>query len=102
MTKRRIKWGRLLLLLTIVLLLACLYFFSKHGYFALRRMQEKADSLAVMKDSLEIKLEELNLRIELLLQNDPETIEAEARRLGLAKPGEEVIIIQVDSSNVTN
>ena len=63
-------------------------------------MEQKADSLMMLQDSLAKKLEEINKKTELLEKHDPETIEKEARDLGMAKEGEELLIIQVDSSTV--
>ena len=54
----------------------------------------------LLQDSLAKKLEEINKKTELLEKHDPETIEKEARDLGMAKEGEELLIIQVDSSTV--
>ena len=88
----------MLLTILIVIILGYFYFFSKHGYFALKRMEQKADSLMMLQDSLKQKLEDITRKIELLEKGDPETIEKEARDLGMAKEGEELMIIQIDSS----
>ena len=96
----KIKKGRLLVTVIILIILIYSYFLSKHGYFALKRMEQKADSLMMLQDSLAKKLEEINKKTELLEKHDPETIEKEARDLGLAKEGEELLIIKVDSSTV--
>ena len=94
----KISKGRLIITIIVVIILGYSYFFSKHGYFALKRMEHKADSLMMLLDSLAKKLEEINKKIELLEKGDPEIIEKEARDLGMAKEGEELMIIQVDSS----
>jgi cell division protein FtsB len=98
MLKSRGKKRRLIVFLLVVVILSYMYFFGKHGYFALKKMQRREDSLQVVQDSLMRELDSLQKSILWLKSNEPDIIEKEARRLGMAKTGEELIIVQVDSS----
>jgi cell division protein FtsB len=100
--KKPKKIGKLIFIVLILVTLLYLYFFGNHGYFALRRMENKADSLKALNDSLEVNLKELQARLDLLEKNDPQVIEEEARKLGLAGEDEGMIIVQVDSSELLN
>jgi len=100
--KKPKKIGKLIFIVLILVTLLYLYFFGNHGYFALRRMENKADSLKALNDSLEVNLKELQARLDLLEKNDPQVIEEEARKLGLAGEEEGMIIVQVDSSELLN
>lgn len=102
MKKKPKKIGKLIFIVLILVTLLYLYFFGNHGYFALRRMENKADSLKALNDSLEVNLKELQARLDLLEKNDPQVIEEEARKLGLAGEEEGMIIVQVDSSELLN
>lgn len=91
--KRRIAF------VTILFLILCyLYFFGSHGFFALRKLENCIDSLKVVDDSLARELKDTEAKIKQLQAQNPEVIDEEARRLGMAKSCEELIIIQVESS----
>jgi cell division protein FtsB len=75
-----------------------MYFFGSHGFFALRKLDHRIDSLQVVADSLIQEREETEARIKQVQVQNPEIIDEEARRLGMAKAGEELIIVQIDSS----
>ena len=86
--------------LVLVLVLSYFYFFGTHGVATLHRMQARADSLSTMRDSLAIEYQTMIQRIEELEKGNPEMIEDEARNLNLVHPGEEMIIINIDSTLV--
>lgn len=98
MAKSPRKKGKPLLYAAAAVILALMYFFGDHGYVALRKMQRQADSLAVQADSLSRELEKTKDEIKMLERGEDLIIESEARELGLTKEGEEVIIIQIDST----
>ena len=83
----------------LILYIMILYLFGGSGYFALRKMERHLDSLSVVRDSLNVQLEELQKRVELLKAGDLFAVEEAARSLEMARPGEEVIIIQIDTSS---
>ena len=62
-------------------------------------MQSRADSLSAMRDSLAVEYQRMIRRIEELEKGNPEMIEDEARNLNLVYPGEEMIIINIDSTD---
>lgn len=101
MKKKTRNIGKLILFIVIVIILVYLYFFGNHGYFALKRLENKADSLQTLNDSLETDFKKLQSRLDLLEKNDPRVIEEEARKLGLAGENEGMIIVQVDSTGYT-
>jgi len=84
--------------LVLVLVLSYFYFFGTHGIATLRQMQARADSLASMHDSMAKEYQDMIQRIEELEKGNPEMIEDEARNLNLVHPGEEMIIINIDST----
>ena len=87
-----------LLILTVIIFMGYMYFFGESGYFALQKMHNHLDSLIVVRDSLNIQLEDMERRIELLEKEDPQAIEEAARSREMAIPGEELIIIQFDTT----
>ena len=92
------KKGRLVIYAAIVLVVGLFYLYSDHGYFTLRKLNNYADSLEVVRDSLKAVLDETNSRIEKLKKEDNAAIEYEARKLGMADPEEKVIIVNIDST----
>ncbi len=89
---------KLLLYTAAAVLLLILYFFGDRGYFSLKNIQHRADSLEVCADSLDRELEQTKSSIELLKKADDQTVESKARDLGMAESDEEMIIIKIDSS----
>ena len=86
-------------MLVLVLVLSYFYLFGTHGIATLRVMQSRADSLSTMRDSLAVEYQRMIRRIEELEKGNPEMIEDEARNLNLVYPGEEMIIINIDSTD---
>ena len=86
-------------MLVLVLVLSYFYLFGTHGIATLRVMQSRADSLSAMRDSLAVEYQRMIRRIEELEKGNPEMIEDEARNLNLVYPGEEMIIINIDSTD---
>ena len=99
MPRKRLKFTRLILWSALLIFLLCLYLFGSHGFLALQRMEARVDSLKSANDSLQYQLEQLEAGIRKLKKAEPSIIEEQARNLGLAKEGEKLIIIQVDSSS---
>ena len=95
-----VKKGWIIVGLILLLLLSYSYFFGTHGVTTLKKMQARADSLTVMRDSLANEYERMMKRIVKLEEGDPDMIEEEARNLNLAAPGEEMIIINIDSTTL--
>jgi cell division protein FtsB len=89
---------RLTFFILAFLILCYLYFFGSHGYFALRKLEHRSDSLKIVEDSLIRELENIETKIKQVQAQNPEVIDEEARRLGMAKSSEELIIVQIDSS----
>lgn len=87
-------------MLVLILVLGYFYFFGTHGIATLRVMQARADSLSTMRDSLAVEYQRMIRRIEELEKGNPAMIEDEARNLNLVYPGEEMIIINIDSTDV--
>ncbi len=83
-----------------MLVLSYFYFFGTHGIATLHRMQARSDSLATTCDSLAAEYQRMIQRIEELERGNPEMIEDEARNLNLVHPGEEMIIINIDSTYI--
>ena len=85
-------------ILMVIIFMGYTYFFGESGYFALNNMHSHLDSLIVVRDSLNIQLEEMKRRIELLEKGDLQAVEEVARSREMAKPGEQLIIIQFDTT----
>ncbi len=87
-----------LFILAVMILMGYTYFLGDSGYFALKEMHDHLDSLIVVRDSLDAQLDDMKRRIELLEKGDHLAIEEAARDREMAKPGEELIIIQFDTT----
>lgn len=98
MTPRLNRKGKLLLAAIAIIVFGLYYMFGARGAVKLNKMRSDADSLSALKDSLTVENGRLEKRIEHLKQQNPETIESEARSLNMSKPDEELIIIHIDSS----
>jgi len=95
------KKFKLIFAFTVVILLTYYYLFDSHGLFTLHKMQNREDSLLVLRDSLRIEYQTLINRIEFLKNNQAETITEEARNWDLAFPQENEIIIHIDSTDLS-
>jgi len=98
MALRISKKGKVLLAVIAAVAFALYYLFGERGLTSLHGLKQQEDSLATMRDSLQVEYENLQKRLKHLQLQNPETIEEEARNLNMAKPEEELIILQIDSS----
>ena len=85
--------------MVIAVVIIYLFFYGKSGYEDLRRVRREVGNLQTLQDSLKSEIERIEADIEAARADDPETIERQARRWGLTRPDEEIILIEVDSSN---
>lgn len=90
---RRFAW------LALLPLAAWLWLFDG-GWLEQRRLQASLDSLATAEEGLQaeiLRLKELNRALE---AGDPFAVEAEARRLGMAREGDEVWRVMLEEDTL--
>jgi len=70
------------------------------GLLEQRRLQRSLDSLAVAEQGIEREIERLKDLNRRLAAGEPFAVEAEARRLGMARPGDEVWRVMLDADTL--
>ncbi len=97
LNRKRIRFKTVIIF--ILLAGAAYYFFlGGNGYLKLRRMNNEIERLRAEHDSLQLEIDSVKSAIKALRKGDKETIEFYAREWQLVKPGEDIILIEIDSS----
>lgn len=95
-------WGRLSLLLLILVLAGFTVFGNDGGLLQVLSLKNEKERLEQEVQQLQNQKETLEIQIEHLESSDPFSIESEARLKGMVRKGEEVYKLEYDSTTATS
>ncbi|MBZ0265546.1 septum formation initiator family protein [bacterium] len=99
--KKKQRW-RLYAAIVLVCILVVVLVFNKHGgLLQVLELQKERNQLRHQVQQLQAEKTTLQEQIKQLQEQDPLMIESEARRLGMAREGEEIFILEYEASEDT-